>query len=366
MRERTISVLNYRELNLFTSMVSGANARFLRGCRMGFCPHSKTAEVWTAISISAPLWLKLWGSTARRDGSLFVTRQAAKFCMSGEFRTPEFWMNSVIVLICWKHTFKEIKPAWYHPSNWGELAAASDAMLSSALKTFSICPGQGIIRTKSSFTNDLNLTYPYQWSMFITSPENQASYLLFGMKIWVINSIQDSDLSENSKEQMDSLYSWGAAGCLKRRTDDTVEKRWQLSQMNSYKVSVCYWSALSVLAADFSRSALKMSPHMKGNDAEITVQATCKWVIWQPSSWLCVLHQKFLNYFTYSTCICLPSNQASTQVKKKSQCIRGTEKFKQAFFVKLLPEHFHTQNTYWKKVSCTEITWLILYSKTQG
>lgn len=132
-------------------MVSGENARFLRGCRMGFCPHSKTAEVWTAISISAPLWLKLWGSTVRRDGSLFVTRQAAKFCMSGEFRTPEFWMNSVIALICWKHTFKEIKPAWYRPSCWGELAAASDAMLSSALKTFSICPGQGIIRTKSSF-----------------------------------------------------------------------------------------------------------------------------------------------------------------------------------------------------------------------
>lgn len=200
--------------------------------------------------------------------------------------------------------------------------------------------------------------------MFITSPENQASYLLFGMKIWVINSTQDSDLSENSKEQMDSLYSWGAAGCLKRRTSDTVEKRWQLSQMNSYKVSVCYWTVLSVLAADFSRSALKMSPHMKGNNAEITVQATCKWVIWQPSSWLCVLHQKFLYYFIYSTCICLPSNQANTQVKKKSQCIRGTEKFKQAFFVKLLPEHFHTQNTYGKKISCTEITRLILYSKT--
>lgn len=88
------------------STVHGENATFLRGCRMGFCLHSKTAVVWTAISISAPLWLALSGSPVRTDGNAFITRDSANFCRSGEFRSLEFWMNFVTPSLCWKHIFK--------------------------------------------------------------------------------------------------------------------------------------------------------------------------------------------------------------------------------------------------------------------
>ena len=124
-------------------MVRGWNARFLRGCRTGFCPHSKTAAAWTAISINAPLWLKLWGSTVR-DGSVFITREAAKCCRSGEFRTWEFWMNLVIASVCWKHIFKRNKTSMTLPTKLKRTISCFPCCVAPALKTFPVCSDQDI------------------------------------------------------------------------------------------------------------------------------------------------------------------------------------------------------------------------------
>lgn len=85
------------------------------------------------------------------------------------------------------------------------------------------------------------------------------------MKTWVTNSIQGSELSENSQEQMDRLYNWGTARCLEK-------KNWLYGREQATAVT-----AKVTGYARFSRSVVKLSPQMKGDSAEMAAQAINEW-----------------------------------------------------------------------------------------
>lgn len=133
---------------------------------------------------------------------------------------------------------KEMKSASYCPSDWGGLAATSHAVFSPALKT--LLPRSGHNRTKHSSTNYLHLSYPYQRNMFVTGPQNEASYLLLGMKIWVTKSTPLTSL-KIARSRWTDCTDGLLLEASKRRADDWREKRWLLLQLNVFKVSGGNW-----------------------------------------------------------------------------------------------------------------------------
>lgn len=230
--------------DLFTSMVCGKNARFLRGRRMGFCPHNRTAIVWTAISMSAPLLLKLWGSTLRTDGSAFITRDVAKFCRSGGLRALEFWMNSVRARVCWKHILKRNKTTVLLPIKPGRISSCFSCCIFPHFENTFPLPWPGHKPEQKVLPPMISI------SLFLTNkaylsqaPKGQYLTCCLGWKLESLNPYRAVTSLKTARSRWTDRTAVVLPEAWKRQTHDRVEKRWPLWWLNAHKVSAGYWTS---------------------------------------------------------------------------------------------------------------------------